>query len=341
MKFQPGDKVSFINEKQQGVVKKNLENNMVVVEIEDGFEFPVRENELVKTGTVHSEKKVVPEIKENIPAIDIIAFDALCADNTAVIAAIPEGAGTILTGPLSYHLINRSQYDLLFTFYIRKNNEWKGLQKGLVVASDNMELQRFRREELIDIQSCLFMGLLYHKSNLPQVSSIRHEFAVLLPSLQHAKKEIPGIAAFAATTTVFSDTPEEIIPVKDLIEKYQAEKNQPTHSKIKHFPAAEKQPSRYGILENEKEIDLHIEELVEDFSGLSNAEMISIQLKHFSKEMDNAMKMHFRRVIFIHGVGNGKLKNEIRKELGNYPGIAFKDADNRKYGYGATEVTLL
>jgi hypothetical protein len=60
MKFQPGDKVSFINEKQQGVVKKILTGNMVVVEIEDGFEFPVRENELVKIGMVPFDKPETP-----------------------------------------------------------------------------------------------------------------------------------------------------------------------------------------------------------------------------------------------------------------------------------------
>lgn len=342
MKFQPGDKVSFINEKQQGVVKKNLGNNMVVVEIEDGFEFPVRENELVKTGTVLIDKKNLPaEVIEKFPESDTSTFDLLCADKTAIIAAIPEGTGSILTGPLLYHVINRTAYDMVFTFYSRKNNQWKGLHKGIVNSSSSLELYRFKREEMIDIQSFLFTALLYNESNLHQVSPIRHEFAVLLPTLQHASKEIQGPAAFAATINVFADIPEEEIPVKDLIEKYQSEKNPQQVLKAKQITAAERQPSKFGILEIEKEVDLHIEELVEDFSGLSNAEMIGIQLTHFSKQMDNAMKKHFKKIVFIHGVGNGKLKSEIRKELRHYPGVAFKDADNRKYGHGATEVTFI
>jgi dsDNA-specific endonuclease/ATPase MutS2 len=89
---------------------------------------------------------------------------------------------------------------------------------------------------------------------------------------------------------------------------------------------------------NEKEIDLHIEELVRDFSGMANAEMLQVQMSRFSKEMDAAISRHYKKIIFIHGVGNGKLKNEIRKELRNYQGVAFRDADNRKYGSGATEV---
>jgi dsDNA-specific endonuclease/ATPase MutS2 len=50
MKFTPGDKVSFINEKQEGIVVKILPNNKVVVDIEDGFELTVSEKELVKNG---------------------------------------------------------------------------------------------------------------------------------------------------------------------------------------------------------------------------------------------------------------------------------------------------
>ena len=80
MKFQPGDKVSFINEKQQGVVKKNMPGNMVVVEIEDGFEFPVRENELVKIGNVLKEPTQAPPQKEIPEVHDTVSVLDLCAD---------------------------------------------------------------------------------------------------------------------------------------------------------------------------------------------------------------------------------------------------------------------
>ena len=48
MLLKPGDKVSFLNEKRDGIVKKILNNKMVIIEIDDGFEIPVLEHDLVK-----------------------------------------------------------------------------------------------------------------------------------------------------------------------------------------------------------------------------------------------------------------------------------------------------
>jgi len=49
MDLKPGDNVSFLNEKREGIVKKILNNKMVIVEIEDGFDIPVAINDLVKS----------------------------------------------------------------------------------------------------------------------------------------------------------------------------------------------------------------------------------------------------------------------------------------------------
>ena len=48
MNLKSGDKVSFLNEKRDGIVKKILNNKMVLVEIDDGFDIPVLEHDLVK-----------------------------------------------------------------------------------------------------------------------------------------------------------------------------------------------------------------------------------------------------------------------------------------------------
>ena len=93
-----------------------------------------------------------------------------------------------------------------------------------------------------------------------------------------------------------------------------------------------------GVLE--MEVDLHIEELVENWKNRGNAEIVQIQLNHFQKSLDKAIYSNMTKIIFIHGVGTGKLKNEIHQLLKTYKGIRFYDASYQRYGYGATEVVI-
>ena len=47
-----------------------------------------------------------------------------------------------------------------------------------------------------------------------------------------------------------------------------------------------------------------------------------------------------KKVIFIHGVGNGRLKQEIISLLKTTRGVTFHDAPYKDFGYGATQVNI-
>ena len=88
-------------------------------------------------------------------------------------------------------------------------------------------------------------------------------------------------------------------------------------------------------------IDLHIEELIKDHSGMSNAEIIQLQLEVFEKELDQAFVKNIDEITFVHGVGNGVLRNQIHKRLSQRKDISyFKDSQKEKFGYGATLIRL-
>ena len=90
----------------------------------------------------------------------------------------------------------------------------------------------------------------------------------------------------------------------------------------------------------EDEVDLHIECLLDSHRGMSNAEIIDVQLRHFTKALDNAIRNNYYKIVFIHGVGKGRLKEEIHHLLRGYRGITFRAAAFEKYGWGATEVLI-
>ena len=53
------------------------------------------------------------------------------------------------------------------------------------------------------------------------------------------------------------------------------------------------------------EVDLHIHELVDDQRGLADGAKLAIQMAHFDRMMDIAKREKLRRIVFIHGVGQG------------------------------------
>lgn len=90
-----------------------------------------------------------------------------------------------------------------------------------------------------------------------------------------------------------------------------------------------------------REVDLHIQNLVEQHEHLTNGEMLQIQLAEFERHLRSAMKYHEKKVVFIHGIGEGVLRQELRNRLKAYSGVEYHDASFHLYGYGgATEVVI-
>lgn len=88
------------------------------------------------------------------------------------------------------------------------------------------------------------------------------------------------------------------------------------------------------------EIDLHIEALTDTHKGLSNTEIVQKQMLEFRTFYNNARGQHIRKLVIIHGVGAGVLKEEVREFLSGQEGVEFFDADYREYGKGATAVEI-
>ena len=91
-----------------------------------------------------------------------------------------------------------------------------------------------------------------------------------------------------------------------------------------------------------EEVDLHIEQLMDNYKSLSNSEIVDIQISRFRTALESALIHKTRKIVFIHGVGNGKLKLEIRKILDTEykSSVRYQDASFKEYGFGATMVIL-
>ncbi|MCH4823352.1 DNA mismatch repair protein MutS [Gramella lutea] len=110
-----------------------------------------------------------------------------------------------------------------------------------------------------------------------------------------------------------------------------------TPAKKKQFPRSK--PKDKGA--PPMEVDLHINQLVKSSRGLSNHEMLNLQLDTARHKLEFAIRKRIQKVVLIHGVGEGVLKMELEYLLGRYSNVKYYDADYQKYGLGATEVYIL
>ncbi len=88
------------------------------------------------------------------------------------------------------------------------------------------------------------------------------------------------------------------------------------------------------------EVDLHINQLVKSSKGMTNYDILNLQMETAKRQLDFAIGKRIQKVVFIHGVGEGILKEELKFLFGRYDNLKYYDADYQKYGLGATEVYI-
>jgi len=86
------------------------------------------------------------------------------------------------------------------------------------------------------------------------------------------------------------------------------------------------------------EVDLHIHQITNSEKGMTAHDKLNLQLETAKRQLEFAIRKRIQKVVFIHGVGEGVLKEELKYLFGRYENVKFYDADYQKYGLGATEV---
>lgn len=344
--FAIGDYVRFINEKQEGTIRAILASGIIVVDIEDGFPIEVLPRELVKVQQPAQEisqpaARSVPSIEKDEPPLP--AAEAFRVNQELRLLVIPSH-GRVTTGHLQLYLLNTTSLQLLFSLNRVTNNRQTGIAAGKAMPGELRYLMEVKRDDLIDYDQLRFIGLVHEERLHTGHPIIRKDFQLPVPDLHQRFPFLPSPYAFSQWVPLYRADEPITENEQALYQKLQQEFSKSSRPASPVQP----QPPKKGGSEHQYlqqfglsagEIDLHIEELQPSIEGLSNAEIVGIQMNCFRQELDKAILRKAKSIVFIHGVGNGFLKSEIRKEL-KAGGFPFRDGDLLRYGYGATEVLL-
>ncbi len=131
---------------------------------------------------------------------------------------------------------------------------------------------------------------------------------------------------------------EEWIPLKELVQRRSMAIGE-VRAKDRPRTSLERGAAKSHAPE-QLEVDLHFEALVDFPKNFSSHEKLQIQLNEARKTIEKARRGGIKRVVLIHGVGQGRLRDEIYALLERMDRIDFYDASFARYGKGATEVHL-
>jgi dsDNA-specific endonuclease/ATPase MutS2 len=320
-----GDKVRLLKGKEEGIITRILDAQKIEVEI-DGFRIIYPPQELV---VVHQDEKIF----FRSPAQTIVTKQEKNPTKNEPFAE--KGIFLVYqpineTEELAVQIINNTDYKVLFTIgFDEKNNQYNGLTAGLLEKRSFQEFYHLNLKDFEKWKPFVFQ-LLFFRAGLhaPRKTMVR----VMKPKIKifyNAKTKAPLTGKTAYVLQIDNE-------IKPITEPEKIAENLIDNTAIRPI-----EKPKIIIQAPPKEVDLHIEKLTPHYAAMSGSEMFQLQIKHFEDTLERAISCQMKNIIFIHGVGNGMLKNEIKKRLQQNKNVTnIEEAQKQRFGYGATKVTL-
>jgi hypothetical protein len=364
MGYKIGDKVKFVNEKGGGVITGILSSSRVNVSIEDGFEIPYNISDLIKiiSNDFASDNYniQIPQLSDekindfknnynlNIQNNNFANSHLLSKELQGVyFGFVPENQKLLASEKLDIFLINHTEAELLFCIYLKNNNgNYRSKEYGIIESESKLLIDTIEREDSNSWESGYIQLLYYNYSNSNIIAPVSEEFKIKFykfskeenyrssPFFDEERAFIININVYNNQSSVNETEIEGQPDSKEIVQEML--KNNEQEQKI-----TESFIQKHLKSDNTAEVDMHIWEFEENYSKLNPNEIFKIQMNYFNKCLDSALANKIPKVVFIHGVGNGSLKKEIRNKLQlEYPEIEVYDASIAKYGIGATELLI-
>lgn len=316
MSYKIGDYVRFLNEKQEGVVTRIIDHQLVGVTIDGDFEITVLANEIVLVQSAEA------QLREDLEELPLAQQQINSSTEQQLYLAIVND--TKISHLFHLYIVNGTSYDIALNFSIQKDQIYDGVYFDIISSRSSQRIASQTLTELDQGSSLHFQILRYKDGPYQPMQPMVLKKIIKAKQVITQQKDIPFLTEKGYLSILETDN-NISLDVASLQEKLH--ENKTIAGNEIHIPS--------------REVDLHIEEITENFSNMKSEEMLRLQLETFRRSLEAAIAHHFTNIIFIHGVGNGTLRTEIHKQLGKHPHVkTFKDARKEKFGYGATEVIL-
>ncbi len=362
--MQIGDKVRFLFETGGGIVKGFQGKDIVLVEDENGFSIPmlIRECVVIDTNEYNFEKKTVAPKKEEPkkpvkttvtalrdeeddfePVVTYRPMERREGEKLNVaLAFVPVDIKQISTTIFEAYLVNDSNYYLSYLYASPTAGGMKLRAQGIIEPNTKLFIEEFGREQLNELERVNLQLIAFkEEKNYMKKPAVDVELridTVKFYKLHTFNTDSPFFDEPALVYDIVRDdrpVRQVYVEADDLKEALLQKKKE--DSRPRHTP----QPARKQKPDNTVEVDIHIHEIIDNTNGMTSGDMLYYQLDVFRKTMDEYRGKKNQRLVFIHGKGEGVLRNALLKELkSKYGSCLSQDASFREYGFGALLVII-
>lgn len=349
-----GDKVRFLSEVGGGIVRGFQGKDIALVEDEDGFEIPMLIKECVvvqtddyniplksvkKPAPVAEAEEEEPEEEEDKPityrAPEIRGNDVL----NVYLAYVPQDVKAISSTAFDAYLVNDSNYFIDYLYLSAEGKSWTLRSRGTVKPNMKMHLEEFGKGDLNSMEH-VAVQLLAYKDDRTFLLKDAVNMELRIDTVKFYKLHTFQPSDFFAEPALIYDIVRDDEAARQVFVSADDIKEALLQKSVSDVPAKIRK-KQHKVKNDIVEVDLHINELLDDTTGLGNAEMLNYQLDVFRKTLEEYKDKKGQKIVFIHGKGDGVLRrailDELKRKYKNYPS---QDASFREYGFGATMVTI-
>lgn len=376
-----GDKVRFLSETGGGKVAGFQGNNIVLVEDEDGFQIPTPVSDVVVVeqddytmgkmiaakmdAKQQAEAHAATELRNDSRSIKSILndhetdadmtvdeYDASDREITyraparerdggnklnACLAFVPIDIKEVTNTRFETYMVNDSNYYLHFAYMVAEGNAWTLKAEGEVEPNTKLFIEEFGRDALGSMGRIAVQMTAYKKDKpflLKPVIDVQMRIDPVKFYKLHVFEENEF---FEQPALLFHIVQNDEVARPLVVDSRRLKEQMYKEETVVTDKAKQVRRKDDGTLV----VDLHADEVLETTAGMNAADILHYQLDVFKKTMEENKKSRGQKIVFIHGKGEGVLRQALLQELKyRYKNCTWQDASFREYGYGATQVTV-
>lgn len=322
--FTIGEKIKLLHDRSEGHIVQVYPNGRVLILVDDVLELEVSVDEIVKSKipmpkSKQEHEKLVKTLSQSGEHLQSVVYFTIDIENNFKI---------------NYNIINHTPYTVIYAVAnqtnLAKNESPLGIVYGTLTPASSQYLFSVKMDTWESHRHLLFNFIYFPDKKLPYLPPESRELRLRQKTFYNQLESNPYLGK-----------PTILLPFPSIDDLKKIKFRETEYYDGWKSPVQKLKSDIIELDVPDATIDLHINSIVESVSGLSAQEMFDLQIETFERCLSLALAHGLSEITFIHGIGGGRLRDEIHERLKKATYVKeYGLSKFDRFGTGATIVYL-